>query len=287
MGELLLQAASPTVLNAAWKRLSKDKAEWLPGFPRWDMERDLVYHLTKLAEDLRNGTFRPAPVRQFPVAKADGGHRVISALSLRDKLAQRAVLMVLEPLGEALFHHDSFGYRPGYTINMALAKARQYVFCGLPWLVDADIRSFFDQIPHGPLRKVLKKIVPDKDVLRLIHQWLETGTPRTGLLRARRGIPQGAVLSPFLCNLYLNEFDWRLSGKNQSFVRFADDFLIFTPDRRAAEAARNFAGQVLERMGLALHPRKTRIVKSGPHVRFLGQKLPKPRVIGPPQTPAR
>ncbi len=282
MGTLLDQALSAKVMNAAWKSLADDRAVWVPGLSRTDMERDLVLHLTQLADELRTGRYRPHPVRLFPVAKADGGKRIISALTLRDKLVQKAVLRVLRPLGESLFHSDSYGYRPGRSVEMAVSKAREHILCGLEWLVDADIRQFFDRIPHGPLLRVLKRIIKDGELLKLMEMWLDVGAPRSGILSRRRGVPQGGVLSPFYCHVYLTDFDHRLAAQNLPFVRFADDFLVFAPTDKAAESAHAFVTKQLKRLDLELHPGKTRVVRSGPNVRFLGRKMPRgPSAMGP------
>jgi RNA-directed DNA polymerase len=174
------------------------------------MERNLVLHLQELVDDLKAGRYRPAPLRQFTIIKGDGKQRVLSALSLRDKLAQRAVLTVLEPVGERLFHNDSFGYRPARNTELAHRRACERIRCGLPWLVDGDITTFFDTIPHRPLQKTLKRYIPDRELLRLIDLWLAEGASSQGFLSVRRGIAQGAVISPILCNLYLHEsWIWR------------------------------------------------------------------------------
>ncbi|NWH03864.1 reverse transcriptase domain-containing protein [Desulfobacter latus] len=274
MGDLLKKAASPAVLNQAWKRLKNDKTVWDQGISKKEMERDFVLHITRLAKDLESGQYRPAQIRMFPVLKGDGKKRIISALTLRDKLAQRAVLSVLNPIGEAMFHHDSYGYRPGRSIDTVMRRIKEQVDCGFCWLVDADIKSFFDRIPHRPLKKKLKKKLADHELLDLIFQWLDIGAPRTGILAGRRGIPQGGVISPFLCNFYLTEFDLFLTRHNLPFVRFADDFLVFTPARKNAEAALDCVTKGLKRLDLELNSRKTRIVLSGPKVVFLGRKLP-------------
>ncbi len=278
MGNLLKKAASPASLNRAWKKLRNDKAIWDHGISRKEMEKDFVFHITRLAEELASGNYRPAQIRMFPVLKGDGKKRVISALTLRDKLAQRAVLSVLNPIGDAMFHHDSYGYRAGRSIDMVMARVREHLKCGWYWLVDGDIKSFFDNIPHGPLKKKLRKALSDRELLSLILQWLDIGAPRTGILARRRGIPQGGVISPFLCNFYLTEFDRHLSAHNLPFVRFADDFLVFTPSKKDAHAARTCVEVGLKKLDLQLHPEKTRIVPSSPKVIFLGRKLPgKPR----------
>jgi RNA-directed DNA polymerase len=287
MGNILEKAVSPEVLNEAWKFVKNDRAVWQPGMSRAEMEKDFVYHITKLSKDLSEGRYKPAAVRQFPVARGDGKTRIISALTLRDKLAQRAVLIVVTQLWEQLFHADSFGYRPGRTIDMALAKAREYILCGLDWLVDADITKFFDMIPCAPLIKTVKKVIPDKGAVRLIEKWVDVGSPRTGFLRKRRGVPQGGVISPFLCNIYLTEFDQYLTRNNLPFVRFADDFIIFTPSRAAAIAALKCAKDGLKKLDLELNMKKTRVARSGPNVVFLGRKLPKPFKRGLPESPAK
>ncbi len=277
MSALINKAASPEILNRAWRKHRGDKAVWIPGLSRQDMEPNLAFHLLKLSEDLRTGIYRPEPVRFFPVRKGDGGQRIISAVCLRDKVAQSAVLSLISPIGEAVFHDNSFGYRRGRNIDMALAKCREYLLCGTQWLVDADIRSFFDNIPHNPLMKKMKSLVRDAEICRLIRKWLDSGTPRRGFLAQAKGIPQGSSLSPFLCNVYLNDFDWELSGRNLPFVRFADDFLVFAKTRSDAEKARAFVEKFLNRMELELNTDKTQIAKAGPKVTFLGKKLPKIR----------
>lgn len=274
VGDLLRKAASPENLNRAWKKLKNDKAVWDQGISRKEMERDFVFHITCLANELAAGKYKPAQVRMFPVLKGDGKKRIISALTLRDKLAQRAVLSVLNPIGEAMFHHDSYGYRAGRSIDMVMARVREHLNCGYYWLVDGDIKSFFDNIPHGLLKKKLKKSISDRELLDLIFRWLDIGAPRTGILARRRGIPQGGVISPFLCNFYLTDFDRHLSSGNLTFVRFADDFIVFTKSKKDARAAFSYVESGLKRLDLQLHPKKTRIVPSSPKIVFLGRRLP-------------
>lgn len=275
MGDLLNRAVSPEIMNAAWRKLRGDNAVWRSGMSRSGMERDLAYHLLNLHDELRSGRYLPDPVRFFPVNKGDGKQRIISALTLRDKMAQRAVLSALEPIGEKLFHHDSFAYRPGRTIDMALSRVREYMLCGLTWVVDGDIESYFDNIPHGTLVKTLKMHIPDREVVSLIKRWLDAGVVKKGFMSAARGIPQGAVLSPFLGNLYLTSWDNDLTAHNLPFVRFADDFLVFAKSKDDAQRARAYVEKRLKRLGLSLNPQKTRVVACGPHVTFLGRKLPR------------
>jgi len=227
-------------------------------------------------QEVLDDNYRPLPLRQFPMRKPDGRQRILSAQFLKDKLVQRALLTLLEPRAERLFHDDSFGYRPQRNVAKALAKVRERIRIGLDWLVDADIETFFDAIPHRPLIRVLDGFLDDAKALRLIERWLNQGAHVRSLLSTPRGICQGAVLSPLFCNLYLHRFDTDLDSANIPFVRFADDFLLFAPTREAADRARDFAARQLERRDLSLHPTKTRVVRSSPSVSFLGETLPSP-----------
>ena len=159
---------------------------------------------------------------------------------------------------------------------MALNKTRERVKIGQDWLVDADIQQFFDSIPHPPLLKTLKTFINDTPTMQLIEQWLKQGAHSSSLLGTRRGISQGAILSPLFCNLYLHQFDQALSEANIPFVRFADDFLLFATDQHKAQQAKHYADKQLQKLGLTLHPEKTQIVRSHPKIKFLGEPLPNP-----------
>jgi RNA-directed DNA polymerase len=273
MDRLLKKAASPSVLNHAWKKLRNDHAMWQHGLSREELNNNFAYHLLKLSEELGSGKYKPGSVRFFPVKKGDGSQRIISAVTLRDKLAQRAVLTVIEPFGEAIFHENSYAYRPNRNIGMAHAKCREYMTCGLKWVLDADITGFFDNIPHAPLIKKVRALIKDSDMLDLIKQWLDTGTPRRGFLSQPKGIPQGSLLSPFLCNIYLNDFDKWLADKNLAAVRYADDFIVFTKTESDAQAAHGCVEKLLRSLELELNPQKTKVSLAGPNVTFLGKKL--------------
>jgi group II intron reverse transcriptase/maturase len=274
MAELFERMLSPEVINRAWREFSSDHAVWEPGMPRREMEPNLLLHLLRLLAEVRGGGYRPAPLRRFPIAKADGKQRILSALCLRDKLLQKAAQIVLEPSAEQLFHHDSYAYRPRRNVQMALDTTRQRVACGLYWLVDADIRSFFDSIPIKPLRQRLKRFVKDAELMALIDQWLDLGTSHASFFATPRGIAQGAILSPLFCNLYLHELDLALHQKKLPFVRYADDFLLFAADEQGARRALDYVANMLEKLDLELNAEKTRVTQSGPHVAFLGGRLP-------------
>ncbi len=271
---ILELAMSADILDQSWYRLKTELTPWSPTVTREELERHFLQHLLTMRDTVLNESYRPKPLRQFPMQKPDGKTRIITAQYLADKVIQRALLIVLEPKAELLFHDSSYAYRPKRGVEQALYKAREHIRCGRDWLVDADIEKFFDTIPQTLLLKKLKSFVDDAKAMQLITAWLTQGAHHKSLLGARRGIPQGAILSPLMCNLFLHDFDQALSRANIPFVRFADDFLLFTESQQDAQAAKAYAKTQLEKLELNLHPEKTSVVQSGPHVIFLGQKLP-------------
>jgi RNA-directed DNA polymerase len=279
MGKYLEKAMSPAVLNHAWRLLRNDRGAWMRGLPVEEMQSNLIQHVGHLADEVLSGRYCPEPMRCYEIDKADGGKRLICAGSTRDKLVQRAVLTVLEPLGEALFREASYGYRPQCTREMALARLREWVRRGWVWLGDADIQSCFDHIPHRAVLRRLKRLCGDREVVRLTRLWLESVPPAFRPNGSGRGLPQGMLLSPFLCNLHLHALDLKLERRSIPYVRFADNFIVLGRTEKEAKRALRAASRKLWWLGLSLHPKKTRVIRSSSKHRFLGQRLPdsKPR----------
>lgn len=274
MVDFIRQIASPAVLNQAWNHVRKDKSRWTHDLSMQEVERDLPLHMGRIAEDLLHGQYRPQKVRCFEVNKADGTQRLICAPAVRDKLIQRATLIVLEPLGEAKFHPQSFGYRPMCTLDMALACLREWIRRGYIWLGDADILHCFDCILHTSVLERVFDLCGDERVVALVASWL-VGTPaRYRLLGEGYGLPQGMVLSPFLCNLCLHDMDMELDALGIPCVRYADDFIVLSKTEVGAKEALAAAANSLQRLHLQLHPDKTQVVRSSPNYRFLGKRLP-------------
>ena len=272
---LLKQSLSAGNLNQAWKKVKHQHTPWSATISRKELDWNLLQHILEMRESVLAGHYRPLPLRRYTLKKPDGSNRIISAQYLQDKLLQRAILQILEPKAEQLFHEDSFAYRPKRGVFSAMQRVRERVKCGQYWLVDADIKQFFDCIPHRYLSKILYKFIKDRACQRLFQFWLKQGTHHNSLLGTRRGISQGAVLSPLMCNLYLHQFDTQLAKKNIPFVRFADDFLLFCTSKIEAKEALSFAEEQLKKLDLDIHPHKTRIVRSSPRIKFLGENLPK------------
>ncbi|NKB64822.1 MAG: Retron-type reverse transcriptase [Gammaproteobacteria bacterium] len=272
---LLEKAMAPEVLDQSWRRLRNEHTPWSVKVNRDQLQQHLLKHVLLCREEVLINEYRPEPLRQFPMRKPDGGQRVLSAQYLRDKFVQRALLIILEPRAESLFHNDSYAYRPNRNVQLALEKVRERVKIGQYWLVDADIKKFFDSIPHKPLLSQLSGFLKDPDALRLVNKWIKLGAHQSSFLSSPRGISQGAILSPLFCNLYLNQFDQALAKANIPFVRFADDFLLFATSKDEAIKDMQFAEKKLSQLKLDLHPEKTQIIKSSPQVIFLGERLPK------------
>ena len=274
MADLVDRALKPKNLNAAWRYLRKERGLWRRGLPVPVMQDNLLRYVGELTEEVRQGRYCPEPMRCFEIDKADGKKRLICAASVRDKLLQRAFLNVLDPLGERIFHPASFGFRRQCTLDMALARTREHVRRDWVWLGDADIRSCFDRIPQAAVLRSLQRLTGDKAFVRIVQLWLESVPEAYRFEGPGRGLPQGMVLAPFLCNLHLHPMDQALDRRGIPFVRFADDFLTFGRDRAEAGRGLDYANRLLRELGLELHPEKTRVIRSSRRHRFLGKRLP-------------
>lgn len=230
---------------------------------RYGLER----YLHELGEDLRKQTYQPSAVKRVWIEKANGGKRPLGIPTIRDRIAQTVCKMILEPIFEADFEDSSYGYRPGRSSKDAMKAIKNHLKDGKTKVLDADLSSYFDTIPHDKLEVALRQRIADPRMLRLIKLWLKVPVNEDGEMKGgkkqKTGTPQGGVISPLLANVYLHLLDTIVNNAKRLFsqegikmVRYADDFILM--GRRISEKVREALRYILERMELKLNETKTR-----------------------------
>jgi len=243
--------------------------------------------LARLEEALRARTYTPGPLFGFDIPKPTGGFRRLAVPPVRDRVVQSAALVVLEPLIEQALEDSTFAYRRGRSYQDAIERLRLLRDQGYLWVVDADVHAYFDEIDHTRLLDRLRELTPDADLIDLIHQWISVDMIVGGeRIRRPKGLPQGAVISPSLANLYLDDLDEAIEREGFQLVRYGDDFVVLCRSRARAEAALELTEDLLDDLALRLHPEKTRITSFEQGFRFLGSLFVRSLIL-PSKTKAK
>ena len=260
---LMDKVYSPKNLKAAWARVRLNAGAAGIDKQTIDLfEKNEEWELQQLHEQLRDGKYRPLAVRRTWINKPGSTEkRPLGIPAIRDRVVQTALRHTLEPIWEAEFAETSYGFRPGRGCLNALRRVDELLKKGYTWVVDADLRKYFDTIPHDRLMEVVRQRVADGRVLDLIESYLQAGVmDGDEIQEPELGTPQGAVMSPFLSNLYLDDLDHETARQGYAMVRYADDFVILCRSQEEAERALAWVRGQVEAKGLTLHPEKTRLV---------------------------
>jgi len=256
----------------AWEKVAqKQGSAGIDGETIPQFRRRVRANLAQLRESVANSTYQPRPYQRVLLPKGEGNWREIGIPTVRDRIVGQALLNVLQPSIDEVFSPASFAYRPNLSYLNAVEKVACWRDLGYTWVLDADIVRYFDRIDRQRLLQELRKYIDNPGILCLVKSLISAGvsTPE-GIVTSDRGIPQGAVISPLLANLYLHEFDRHFSASDVKLVRYADDFLILAKSRDRIVAARSQVEQFLSEIGLELHPHKTQITHFDRGFRFLG-----------------
>jgi RNA-directed DNA polymerase len=268
----LLSHIKVPLLKEAYERLNKKAAPGVDGVTWREYGENLDARLCDLQDRVHRGSYHPQPVRRVHIPKGDGRMRPLGIPALEDKVVQQAARMILEPIYEAEFLGFSYGFRPGRSQHKALDALAGAIARKVNWVLDADIRAFYDTIDHGWMQKFLEHKIADKRMVRLLMKWLHAGVMENGELRAvEEGAPQGGGISPLLSNVYLHYAldlwvqQWRKRHARGEvyIVRYADDEVLAFQFEQDARGMRAAMAERLAKFGLELHPEKTRVLRFG------------------------
>lgn len=260
---LIDKVGSKKALRMAHNNVQRNAgAAGVDGQTTEQFEQESEARITKLSEELKQGRYQPQPVKRTWIPKAGTKEkRPLGIPTVQDRVVQGSLRLVLEPIFEKEFAEQSYGFRPGRSCKDALRRVSELLNTKYTWVVDADIKSYFDTIPSEKLMKKVEERIADGRVLELLRRYLKQGVME-GMKHwtPERGTPQGAVISPLLSNIYLNELDHEMSARGHQMIRYADDFVILCRNEAEAQEALKVVNEWMERADLTLHPEKTRIV---------------------------
>jgi len=264
---------TPELMQQAFKAVKKNRgAAGLDKMSIKMFEKNLEQNLDALMRDLKSRSYQPIPLKRVFIPKGGGKFRPLGIPAVRCRVAQEVVRRLINPIFEQLFHEHSYGFRPGRNCHMAIDKVLEYTNDGYTFVLDADIKAFFDNISHKLIMDLVAAEIADGNVLGLISKFLKSGVMEDGVLKpTTKGTPQGGVISPVLANIVLNYLDWQLEANGFKFVRYADDFVVFCKSMTQAEKALDLVKHILKmELELELSSEKTKIARLSAGFEFLG-----------------
>ncbi len=264
---------TPELMRQAFKAVKKNRgAAGLDKMSIKMFENNLQQNLDALMRQLKSRTYEPIPLKRVYIPKGDGKFRPLGIPAVRCRVAQEVVRRLISPIFEPLFHDNSYGYRLGRDGHMAIETLLRYADDGLKFVLDADIKAFFDNISHKLIMDLIAAQIADGNILGLISKFLRSGVMEDGVFKSTtKGTPQGGVISPLLANIVLNHLDWQLDANRIKFVRYADDFVVLCNSRPQTEKAYDLVKSILhDDLQLELNELKTKIVRLSDGFEFLG-----------------
>jgi len=264
---------TPELMRKAFKAVKRNRgAAGLDKVSIEMFEANLDQNLDALMKDLKSRSYQPIPLKRVYIPKGKGKLRPLGIPAVRCRVAQEVVRRLISPVFERMFHDCSYGFRPGRSCHMALKRLLAYLHDGYNVVLDADIKAFFDNIPHKLIMDLVAAEISDGNILGLIGKFLRSGVMEDGVFKpTTRGTPQGGVISPLLANIVLNHLDWQLEANGVKFVRYADDFVVLCKSVDQTEKAHELVQHIVQQdLKLELSPEKTKIVRLSQGFEFLG-----------------
>src|SRR5699024_3410261 len=269
---LIDKVISDNNLWYAYKKVYSNKgAPGIDGITVFELKEHMGKYYQSLKRKVKEGTYQPQPVKRVAIPKRDGSKRYLGIPCVLDRVVQQAILQVIDPIIDPQFSDNSFGFRQGRNQHQAIEKAKEYYQDGYRFVVDCDLKSYFDTMHHQRIRSYLEYFIKDKIVLKLIWSFLRSGILDKDIyIETTEGTPQGGPLSPILANVYLNMLDRELERRGHRFIRYADDFVIYVKSKRAGERVMESITQFIDKdLKLTINEKKSK-VRGATSSTFLG-----------------
>lgn len=270
--ELLEKVLSKDNLNKAYKQVYKNKgASGVDGVTVEELFLYIKEHKEEILWQIRNRKYKPQPVRRVLIPKENGKMRKLGIPSVIDRVIQQAIVQVLTPIYEEQFSDNSYGFRPNHSCEMAVIKVLECFNDGYDWIVDIDLKSFFDEVNQDKLIGIIRRTIKDGNLVSLIRKFLQSGVMEKGVIQeTKKGTPQGGNLSPLLSNIMLNELDKELEKRGLRFVRYADDCLIMVRSEKAANRVmESITTFITKKLGLIVNVEKSKVARPN-QIKYLG-----------------